>query len=84
MIAIPRAPERFGKGWWPWKHARTAAGGGTYSHYDGACIECGGCGHGMALSKHEIAADGTVTPSVVCPYVGCGWHVFIRLEGWNP
>ncbi len=40
-------------------------------------------GHTCALDHHEIAADGAVTPSVVCPYEGCGFHEFIKLEGWQ-
>lgn len=31
---------------------------------------------------HEIAKDGIITPSVVCP-LGCGVHDMIKLEGWN-
>ena len=33
---------------------------------------------------HKIAVDGTLSPSWVCPYEGCTWHVFARLEGWIP
>ena len=35
-----------------------------------------------AESGHTIAADGTVLPSLVCPY--CPWHVFVRLLDWEP
>lgn len=31
---------------------------------------------------HDIAEDGTVTPSVVCPHAPCTWHVFVRLGDW--
>lgn len=31
-------------------------------------------------SCHTIAADGTVSPSVVCHF--CSWHTCIRLRGW--
>jgi hypothetical protein len=41
-------------------------------------------GHTCTLLIHTIADDGTVTPSVVCPYEGCGFHEFIQLEGWQP
>jgi len=41
-------------------------------------------GHSDVLDDHTIADDGTVTPSVVCPYDGCDWHVHVRLEGWSP
>ena len=39
-------------------------------------------GHPGALSDHQIAADGTVTPSVVCPEETCEFHQMIRLVGW--
>lgn len=40
-------------------------------------------GHIGTLSDHDIAEDGSVSPSVVCPYENCGFHEFIRLEGWQ-
>lgn len=53
------------------------------------CPACEACftlqvdGHG-----HTIHADGTVTPSVVCPHrrkgQPCGWHEHIRLDDWKP
>ncbi len=48
-----------------------------------ACPRCGrraGLGHG---SNHDIAADGSVSPSVVCDSDGCGFHEFIKLDGWE-
>ena len=39
-------------------------------------------GH-LADLDHTIAADGTVSPSVVCPEGGCGWHEHVQLEGWQ-
>ena len=35
-------------------------------------------------TKHKIAADGKVSPSYVCPFKPCTWHVFIRLKDWHP
>lgn len=32
----------------------------------------------------EIADDGTIHPSLVCPEESCDWHVFGRLKGWTP
>jgi hypothetical protein len=40
-------------------------------------------GHIGSLDDHEIADDGTVSPSVVCPHVGCGFHDNIKLADWN-
>ena len=50
-------------------------------------------GHDGTLLDHEIAADGTVTPSVVCDGIpawptrgiaaeGCDFHDHLRLVGW--
>jgi len=52
------------------------------------CPECGrACSIGSyspgSESGHIIAADGRVTPSLVCPSEGCGWHVFVRLRDWE-
>lgn len=34
---------------------------------------------------HKVAADGTVSPSLVCPGDAqpCDWHEFGRLVGWQ-
>lgn len=40
-------------------------------------------GHSSTLDGHEISSDGLVSPSVVCPHEGCGWHEYIRLMGWE-
>jgi len=39
-------------------------------------------GHIGSLSDHDIAADGTVSPSVVCSKEGCNFHEFIQLVDW--
>lgn len=41
-------------------------------------------GHMCRISDevHQIAADGTLTPSYVCPVDGCGFHDFVKFEGW--
>jgi len=45
-------------------------------------VQCPQCNYCAAL-QHEIAPDGTVTPSVECPS-GCGFHTNVRLTGWVP
>lgn len=49
---------------------------------------CPQCGAHLMLSReqHKIGADGTITPSLVCPNAraGCTWHVFARLDQWPP
>lgn len=55
-----------------------------------ATVYCPDCGRPFSL-PHKIAADGTVTPSVVCGYSGlvecpekCGFHgANVRLVGWS-
>lgn len=45
-----------------------------------ARVKCPGCGMMFALD-HDIAKDGTVTPSLVCPV--CDHHSIVKLEGWQ-
>lgn len=40
-------------------------------------------GHSLTLKAHSVAANGLVSPSVVCPAEGCDFHELVRLEGWN-
>lgn len=49
-----------------------------------AMLNCPVCGQTASLVEHEIGADGTVSPSVVCPYAGCVFHDYVRLVGWVP
>jgi len=46
-----------------------------------ATVTCPVCGQTCTLIDHQIDPDGTVSPSLVCPY-DCGFHEFIKLEGW--
>ena len=48
-----------------------------------ANVSCPGCGKIASLIDHSIAQDGTVTPSLVCPYEGCTFHDWVKLEGWS-
>lgn len=41
------------------------------------------CGEVMDLD-HEVAADGSVSPSLWHDDPGCGWHVSARLLDWRP
>lgn len=61
-----------------WRGARRDGGPRT------ANLSCMGCGQPASLTGHEIASDGTVTPSVVCPYEDCDFHDYVRLIGWTP
>jgi hypothetical protein len=43
-------------------------------------------GHECRVSErvHQIASDGTLSPSYVCGGTNCVFHEFVRLEGWSP
>lgn len=58
--------------WWP----------GTSDGKATAIVACGN-GHAMSIAGHTINQAGLVTPSLVCPVEGCGWHVWGKLEGWT-
>lgn len=47
-------------------------------------LKCGGCGRPTHLGTlHKVDTNGKVTPSIVCPYSGCDWHVWGTMEGWE-
>ena len=56
-------------------------GGGKMS----AAFNCPFCGAHGTLEDHEIKADGTVEPSLICPNdeKGCMFHDHVRLLGWS-
>lgn len=90
MVEIPRLPEcrtwsgdlpAGGLGWFWWDTPEDDFGGQVMIR----------CPHGhiatLSAGKHQIAADGTVTPSIY--FLGlCGdkepFHEFGRLAGWMP
>ncbi len=64
-------------------------------HGDRPCVsfKCPRCEHASVLYAdghgHEIHADGSVTPSVLCRSKDddgkpCGWHETVRLSDWLP
>lgn len=48
-----------------------------------AVVGCPGCGETATLTDHEIRDDGTVHPSLVCPFAVCNFHEWVRLDGWR-
>lgn len=48
---------------------------------------CPDCGKSSTLwcpvGGHGIAEDGTIDPSVVCPFEPCTFHEWVKLEGWT-
>lgn len=77
MIVAPRANawSDLAPGFW----YRTLMKDGTRT----AWFRCPN-GHYGTLTDHEIAADGTVSPSVACPEPGCTFHDMVKLDGWTP
>ena len=69
----------------PYHAASTApCWGTTLSKEDGwkVIVKCGN-GHIASLALHEIAMDGTVTPSLDCAEPHCDWHHNVVLDGWE-
>jgi hypothetical protein len=66
----------------------TSAEPGTWSSHevDGnrvVVMSCPSCGKLGGLGDHKVNEKGLVTPSVVCPNEGCGFHDMVKLLGWN-
>lgn len=83
MIAAPttREKEWLPGSWRKWEYGPLSLVGSVV-----VCPQCHGAmsvGGGVPFgSGHTIDEVGTVSPSVVCPYPPCTWHVFIRLTNW--
>lgn len=60
-----------------WKGLTLSEGGRS------ASFTCPKCGQLAVLIDHDIADDGEVSPSVVCPNDGCTFHEYVRLDGWR-
>lgn len=72
-VAIRPIPEVPGGGW----HHVMLDGKPVAVAY---CPKCGKKGY---LNGHEIADDGKVTPSLICPHTPCDFHDFVRLLGYE-
>lgn len=59
-----------------WIHAADGNGNGHK-----VIIKCPTCDLRLGLT-HEISADGTVSPSVVCTHDGCDFHEFVKLANY--
>lgn len=44
-------------------------------------VACPLCGKTMSLA-HAIGPKGALSPSIVCPFGPCTWHVFETLGSW--
>lgn len=80
VVVLPRAEKR-GEARWgergSWFPVTKSSGRRS------AIIVCPGCGRAQSLD-HEIAVDGTVTPSLQCAFDSCAFHEWVRLDGWEP
>lgn len=45
-------------------------------------IRCPECKE-KARTDHSVDDFGNISPSVVCPFEGCDFHDYVRLEGWT-
>lgn len=94
MIVIPKRDhpneQPIGEhSWWIYHHVCESEGIGPFVLHECPNGHVGTLRHLHSGQGHAIAADGTVSPSVVCSYPvegveGCGFHDFIQLEGWEP
>lgn len=57
--------------------------GGRDDGLRSANISCSLCGTIGSLREHQIATDGTISPSIACPNDSCLFHDNGVLEGWN-
>ena len=48
-----------------------------------ANASCPKCGLSASLSDHDIAENGQVSPSLVCPGETCDFHDNVTLVGWG-
>lgn len=63
----------------------------TWRHFQGSVVIVCANDHYLSIYDpakkpedcHKITPDGSVSPSVVCPVEGCGFHEMIKLEGWQ-
>ena len=65
------------KGVWMERHLQDPGG-----VKESAAVSCPKCGEVCSLTEHSVAADGTVSPSLVCPF-NCGYHAMVKLQGWK-
>jgi hypothetical protein len=80
MLNLAKIESRWAAGSWrPWLFGPDSVPGAAVVCPQGHAFSIGG--QQPFGSVHRIAADGSISPSVVCP--SCGWHVFAKLVGWN-
>ncbi len=65
------------------KNKKTDGSWRTWDHNgkNRVLISCPGCGTEAGID-HDVADDGIMTPSLVCPN-NCGFHEHVKLVGWG-
>ena len=48
-----------------------------------AVVCCPGCGRLATLGDHTIDPDGSVSPSLDCPFDHCDFHDMVKLADWK-
>lgn len=77
MKLIPKTDQRWNGGPGTWFPVTLPDGRRS------AMLNCPGCPCTGSLSNHEVAVDGTVSPSVLLTCQHGTFHDFIRLENWE-
>lgn len=67
---VPHVDSRAPCGWW-----RTQDGE--------VMLACPKCGQAGSLADHQVAPDGSVSPSVECPQANC-FHGYVVLQEYQP
>ena len=49
----------------------------------GLMTRCPKCGGRAGLSIHSVDNAGNANPSYLCANSKCGFHVYVRLDGWD-
>lgn len=69
------------------KHDPALAEPGSWWGYDApngrfvVHVTCPQCGRRAGLD-HEVNEKGLVSPSLACPFDGCGFHGYVLLQDW--
>jgi hypothetical protein len=59
------------------------AGWGIFGGGLGLMTRCPKCGGRAGLDLHSVNARGEANPSYLCARSTCGFHVYVRLDGWD-
>ena len=81
MFVFARHPTHRTSGLLPGRYAKSLDP--RRDHCGWAIVCCPGCQRLLTIGhNHKVTANGTVRPSLVCPYEGCNFHRFVQLDAW--